>query len=404
MGTKETRAADPSKRSRRGRWIFGGIVLALVGLWIVVLTSLGYETLIAKAALVTKWQTQPNRSAQFIPGQAGYILDHHWMSDGSLLRIPFSLPSPFQRPQAISTKLERVDPKTGAVLSTKAVALGSAQRSTLNEPSLSPDGKWLLLEDSGDIALIDTETGAVRPLLRGGYGKDCLEILALMRQSQIETMERWKPGVQGKNRPMNAQYLSLADRVAWARDSQSFFEVKQSRVAPYHLQQRTLDDKIVLDLPLNGFSNAGIPQILGQTHTGEILLVDRNWLYANSLLFVNLQTGRMRPAPIKELPPGLLLKQVEMSPDGARILWKTVNVNPPVMEALSLMAAQVAKSPLQFQVSIKVTDLEGAQAHDIAAERMDKTEEDGFRTVHWLPDSKRVSLWYKGSLYTIPAP
>ena len=393
-----------SRRSRAGRWIFGGIVLTLLCLWVVVLTTLKQERMLDKATLVTHWQPRPNRSIRFLPAQAGYILDHHWMADGSLLRIPFSLPFPFQRGRAISTMVERVDPKSGAVLSTKAVALHSAQRSTLYEPTLSPDGKWLLLEDSGDIALISSETGAVRPLPRGGYGKSCLAILAMMRQSQIETMETSLPGAGGKNRPRATQYLSLADRVAWARDSLSFFEVKPSKVAPYHLLQRTLDDTITLDLPLKGYTGTNVLQILGLTHTGEILLVDRNWLLASGLIFVELKTGRIRTARIKEMPQGLLVKQIELSPDGTRILWKTVNVNPPLGEALALIGAQMAKNPLRFRVSIQVTDLEGAHAHTIASERMDSTEEDDFQTVHWLPDSKRVSFWYKGSLYTTPAP
>ncbi len=405
MNAKETQKADPSKRSRRGKRIFSGLVIAMVCVWGVALTVLRHDTMVDHATLVTPWRSHPNAPAKSLPEWDDYVLDHHWTADGALLRVPFTIPDPFRGSQATTTTLEKLDPTSGSILSTKAVSLHSVQRSTLNEPSLSPDSKWLLMEDAGDIAVVNTDTGAVRSLPRGGFGKDCPVILAMLKQGQIMTTETSLPGVKGKFRMMHPPYLSLADRVAWARDSRSFFEMKQSKTAPYFLQQRTLDDRIVLDFPLKGVAgNTGTPQMLGQTRTGEILLIDRASNYVSTLLFVDPKTGQIRMVPIKELPQGLLIKQVELSPDGARLLWKTVNVNPSPVEALSLAASQLAKNPLRFQVSIKVSDIEGAHIHDIAGERMSATEEDRFQTVHWLPDSKRVSFWYKASLYTLPAP
>ena len=126
--------------------------------------------------------------------------------------------------------------------------------------------------------------------------------------------------------------------------------------------------------------------------------------HANNLFFLDLKTRQVRAVPIKEMPQGMLIKQMELSPDGTRILWKTVNVNPSLVGAVSMMVGQLAKNPLRFQVSIKVSDLNGMQMHDVAAEKMSGREEDDFQIVHWLPDSKRVSFWYKSALYTVPAP
>ena len=404
MDTEQTQKAYPSQRSRRGRWIFGGVLIGLIGLWAMVSTSLRHEKLTDGATLLTSWRSRHSPFAKFRSEPDRYVFDHHWLPDGNLLRVPFSVPGPFQHAPKGSTTLERVDPTTGAVLSTKTLPLRSYQRSTLNEPLLSPDGKWLLLEDRGDIALIQTATGTVRTLPRGEFGKDCAVILAMMSQGGTGTVEGCTAAAGIGMGSYHSPALSLADRIGWARDSRSFFEARQGRSATFHLLQYTLDDKIVMDLTLVGYSGAGTPQVLGQTRTGEILLSDRAFDQANNLFFLDLKTKQLRAVPIKQMFQGMAIRQMELSPDGARILWKTVHVNPPLLESVSRMAEQLAKNPPRFQVAIKVSDLNGMQMHDIAAQKMSAGEEDDFQIIHWLPDSKRVSFWYKSALYTIPAP
>ena len=404
MDARTEQLIEKSQRQFRAKAIFVLIALLIVASGIFMkVTNPTRRTLIDHATLVTDWRHSKKSSGalpEFLSDQNGYVFDHHWLPDGALLRVPFAVRERGTRFSTVATHLEKIDPGTGAVLSTKQIDLTTAQRSTLYEPLLSSDGKRLFLEESGDVALINTEIGSVDVLNRGWYGNASLLIIASTSDGRESWMETGKPGVQGGTKAR--RYASLADHFAWARDSQSFFETTLNAANTPCLQQRSLDDKLIANLPLAAWKGATLPQVLGQTSTGEILLVDRSGFYAENLYFVDLKSKAIRKAPIKEIQRGMLLKQIELSPDGTRLLWKTVNVNPSLMEYFQALAESIQHRENRCKVSIVVSELDGSKAKEIASEKLTAPEEDDFRTVHWLPDSKRVSFWYKGSIYAIP--
>ena len=173
-----------------GMKIFRGVlVLAMLTFGYFLLKSFNskHETLIDHAAFVVNWAPhrnltlyQYNRPDSITPGtnDNSPIYDHHWMLDGSLLRVPFVINNKKNGYKQMSNSVERLDPITGAITFTHSLSLRSVQRSSLYDPAVSPDGKKMFLEDLGDIALLNLETGANRILKRGGDGRNFQSVVA----------------------------------------------------------------------------------------------------------------------------------------------------------------------------------------------------------------------------------
>ncbi len=407
MDARAEQLIKKSQRQFRAKVIFVLIALLIIvsGMFIKA-TYPNRRTLLDHATLVTDWshaKTSSGARPGFISDHFSYVFDHHWLPDGTLIRIPFAVIERGKRFTTVSTQLEKIDPKTGKVLDSKQLDLTTAQRDTLYEPPVSPDGKRLFMLDSGDIAMIDTETGKLKSFSRGGFYNNMLTSVVVTSRGQEGSSSTYKPGAQ----PLLGQGTDcrqLANRIAWARDSQSFFAMTLNAALNPCMQQRSLDDKLIASFPFVAWTGgASLPQILGQTSNGEILLIDRNFFEAENLYFVDLKLKTIRKEPIKGVLRGTEVKQVELSPDGRRLLWKTTTVKPSLTEFFQDLAESMQHRESRCKTSIAVSGLDGSNAKEVAFEKMTGLEEDDFRTVHWLPDSKRVSFWYKGSIYTIPA-
>ena len=336
------------------RWYVGlGTLLILFLLAGFLLARARAPRMFQHAERIVAWNSSLNPIIPPTMQIYGTVMDHHWLPDGSLLRVPGALAGP-----SVINTLEQVDAKTGTVTASRRISLRSFQRSTLVDPPLSPDGKLLFLEDMGDFALVDTQSGAVRILRRGEFGKDHLEIVTRMQSSDVMTEEALRPGARSKQ-IQTASYMQLANRVAWMPDSRQFL--------------------------------------------GDALLIDNEGWYVKTWHRIDLKTGQVTSGAFKISPQFMLVKQLEMSPDGKRILIKTVNVDTNLVEGLDLMMKQLSHQPLRFQVSIRVSDPDGSHMREVAGEKMSSAEEDRFQNVHWQPDSRHISFWYDNALYRLDA-
>lgn len=403
-----------SKKSPRfGKWLISGtlgIVAAITAF--VKFSTPPNDTMISHAERVASWQRTKMSESPMLginPGMGNgmsddsMILDHHWLPDGSLVRTPFA----FNRRGSVSIQLEKLDAKTGLTISRKALPLNSVQKSTLEEPRLSPDGKWMFLEDSGDYSLIDTETAAMKSFRRGLYGVRHSMILAATRDSNVMVQDAYKPGAKQTRGNRNIYFSNLAHRVAWMPDSKSFLEVwNDAATKKTTLRVRSLEDKQLDEVDLSFSAPNQLPKLLGVTSSGEAMIVDQPSFsfYVSDYSLIDMKTKKTATHKFKNIPQGLLVKQIEMSPDGKRLLWKTVNVNPDPARAFKLMVDQmVFRRDLQFRVSLKVSDLDGENMHEICGEMLSGKQEDGFQMAHWMPGGKKISFWYKDAIYAVSA-
>ena len=403
-----------SKKSPRfGKWLIGGtlgIVAAFAAF--VMFSTPPNEKMISHAERIAPWQRtklSPSPMPGFNPGMSsaitGYsmILDHHWLPDGTLLRTPFT----FNQKGSFSIQLERLDAKTGLTISNKPLSLNSIQKSTLEEPRISPDGKWMFLEDSGEYALIDANTAVVRRLHRDLYGKEYSMIVAATRGSNMMWQNSVKPGAKQARSARNSSLSNMAHRVAWMPDSKSFLEIwNNAATKKTTLRLRSLEDKQLDEVELP-FSVANqLPKLLGVTSNGEAMIADQTSFsfYVTEYYLIDIKTKKITTLKFKNIPQGLLIKQIELSPDGKRLLWKTVNVNPDPARTIKLMMDQmVFRRDLQFRVNLKVSDLDGGNMHEICGEMLSGKQEDGFQMAHWMPGGKKISFWYKDAVYAVPA-
>ena len=396
-----------------GKWLIGGTLGAVAAFAAFVMFSTPLnDTMISRAERIASWQ-RTKMTESPMPGvnigmgngmsDDSMILDHHWLSDGTLLRTPFA----FNRKGSFSIQLEKLDVKTGLTISRKPLSLSSVQKSTLEEPRLSPDGKWMFLEDSGDYSLIDTETAAVKSFRRGLYGVRHSMILAATRDSNVMVLDAYKPGVKQTRGNRNIYFSNLTHRVAWMPDSKSFLEVwNDAATKKTTLRIRSLEDKQLDEVNLSSSAPNQLPKLLGVTSSGEAMIVDQPSFsfYVSDYSLIDIKTKKIATYKFKNIPQGLLVKQIEMSPDGKRLLWKTVNVNPDPARAFKLMVDQmVFRRDLQFRVNLKVSDLDGGNMHEICGEMLSGKQEDGFQMAHWMPGGKKISFWYKDAVYAVSA-
>lgn len=426
---------SPAPKRRRATKIYGGCLFVLLGILVIQsllivlrtdtdsdkpVDSKGavlhvYGTLAENATFLTKWDSiiTPSPIPNMPYRTPNKIYDHHWLPDGTLLRAPYAFTPQLAAANtrgdslllpAISNSLERLDPKTGKILSTFPLKLKSIQRLSLYDPALSPDGRWLFLQDRGNIALIETETGKSRSFPRQLGGEDELFYIASTYNSDMAWMTTPKQYSSKRPRILNMfRSKNLADRVAWLKDSTGFIEAIYANGSTSELQIRSLEDKLIKSIPIK-ISTGNIDlKLLGITDKNEALLIDHSGYYVQNIYSINLDTGQGKMVPIQGIPRGLLIKQIELSPDGKRILWKTVDIDPSFIEMIGLFIDQAMKRELQFRVSIRVSDIEGATFKTVASEKMSKQEEDGFQTAHWLPDSQHISFWYYKGIYTLDA-
>ncbi len=401
------------KRPGIAKWLIGGIlgIAAFVLLYLMIISTPA-ETMISRAERIASWQkTKISQSPipRINPGMGivmadnSMILDHHWLPDGTLLRTPFA----FNQKGSFSIQLEILDSKTGLTISNKPLSLNSVQKSTLEEPRLSPDGKWMFLEDSGEYALIDVTTAVVRRLHRGLYGNEFSMIVATTRDSNMMWQNTVKPGAKQTQGNRNIYFSYLAHRVAWMTDSKSFLEISNDAAKKKTtLRVRSLEDKQLDEVELPFSVSNQLPKLLGVNSNGEAMIVDQPSFsfYVSDYSLIDIKTKKIATFKFKNIPQGLLVKQIEMSPDGKRLLWKTVNVNPDPARAIKLMLDQlVFRRDLQFRVNLKVSDLDGGNMHEICGEMLSGKQEDGFQMAHWMPSGKKISFWYKDAVYAVSA-
>ena len=305
----------------------------------------------------------------------------------------------------MSNSVERLDPITGAITFTHSLSLRSVQRSSLYDPAVSPDGKKMFLEDLGDIALLNLETGANRILKRGGDGRNFQSVVAATYYGgHIKMEDVLKPGKSLK-KPNQMQYMELADRVFWAKDSQSFYEVVMNSKMQCLLLHRSLDDAILSQTVVTEPPNTHILDQLGITDSNKALLAVGYWGVIYCFYQVDLKTLKVTSFPVKYHPKYTEMRENELSPDGKKIVWRTETILETAQSdrIVSLFHYAIFHREGKHRISIQISDLDGSNMKELCGEEMTGNEENGVQTIHWTPDSKRISFWYNQAIYTIPA-